>query len=765
MACTRTFRRSARLHLPLLGAVLLLAVASTDAAAQAPFTVENVLSPGYPLDLTSAKRADRIAWIEYERGLRNVYTAAAPDFTPVRLTAFMDDDGVDLSGTQISDDGAVVAFVRGHAANGDGWVANPSSDPRGAERAVWAVGTRGGKPWRVVEANSFSLSPDGRWVVYSRGGQIYRAAVNPGAGETVGPADPAPLFRAYGNNSSPEWSPDGSRIAFVSDRGGHSFIGVYDVRSPHITYLAPSVDRDGNPTWSPDGTRIAFTRRPGDAFGAWADRGGDQAGGGRGRQGGPPDGRQGAPPGGRRAGPPPGGQGGPPGAGRGALPWPDGVISGRLADGSPLAIWVADAVTGRGEQVWSTGPTDSTWTGIRNITWVSDRIVFPQEITNWPHWYSLPADGSGDEPVLLTPGDGEVETTAFSKDGRFLYYSANMGDIDRRDVFRVPVGGGRPTQVTKGDGVESYPAPLASGEQVALFYADAKRPQSVALVRAGGGDARPITTLPPRFPLDEHVVPQNVMITAEDGLEFHNQLFLPPDLRPGQKRPALIFIHGGSRRQMMLGYHNRHFYHMAYGINQYFANKGYIVLSVNYRSGIGYGREFRTAPDVGRRGNAEYLDIIAAGRYLQSRPDVDSSRVALWGLSYGGVLTAQGLARNSDVFKAGVDIAGVHLWGNSIDPESTSYLSSAISAVDKWTSPVLLIHADDDRNVEFAQTVGLVMALRANSVPHELIVFPDDVHDFLIHERWLISFNAADDFFQRVLINKEPVRVEAGGGG
>src|SRR5690606_11788198 len=151
-----------------------------------------------------------------------------------------------------------------------------------------------------------------------------------------------------------------------------------------------------------------------------------------------------------------------------------------------------------------------------------------------------------------------------------------------------------------------------------------------------GGEPRVITTLPADFPADAHVIPENVVLTAADGVAFHNQLFLPPGLRQGERRPALIFTHGGPRRQMLLGYHYMHFYHMAYGINQYFANKGYIVLSVNYRSGIGYGREFRMARNVGRNGNAEYQDVLAAGRYLQGRADVDPAKIGLWGLSYGG---------------------------------------------------------------------------------------------------------------------------------
>jgi dipeptidyl-peptidase 4 len=123
--------------------------------------------------------------------------------------------------------------------------------------------------------------------------------------------------------------------------------------------------------------------------------------------------------------------------------------------------------------------------------------------------------------------------------------------------------------------------------------------------------------------------------------------------------------------------------------------------------------------------------------------------VAIWGLSYGGVLTAQALARNSDLFAAGIDLAGVHLWGSSLDPESTSFQSSVIGAIDGWRSPVLLQHGDDDRNVSFTQTTGLVQMLRARNVDYELIVFPDDVHDSLVHSRWIYIFDRMDAFLKK----------------
>lgn len=713
-------RRLARPALTLLAALALLATVSTPAAAQAGFSIPDILSPGFPYSLVSADAVDRIAWIENERGMRNVYAADAPGFEPVRLTDFLEDDGIDLQDLQISRDGEIVTFLRGHAPNGEGWIANPSSDPRGAERAVWAMSTRGGSPWRVVEATSYTLSADGRWVAFERDGQVHRAPV--GSGLAPGSESSQPFFTAYGDNEGPVWSPDGERIAYVSERDDHSFIGVFDARSPAITYLAPGVDHDTSPAWSPDGTRVAFIRTPGDPFGAHADLGDAD-----------PD------------------------------SLPAGLVEATFAGGHHLEIWIADASTGEGFRLWSSPPADEEGFGdIDEIHWKGDHIVFEAEPGNWRHWYSISIDDPRPEPIELTPGEGFVMQHAFSKDGRTLFYSSNHTDIDRRDLWRVSVSGDDRTQLTEGDAIETFPVALASGDRLATLYADARRPQSVAVLPADGGDARIITSLPARYPLGAHVEPENITLTAEDGLEFNNQLFLPPDLQPGERRPALIFIHGGSRRQMLLGYHHRHFYHTAYAMNQYWANQGYVVLSVNYRTGIGYGKEFRESPGRGGEGNTEYRDILAAGLYLQGRDDVDPERVGLWGLSYGGILTAQGLARNSDVFAAGVDIAGVHLWGDSLDPESVSYRSSAISEIENWTSPVLLIHGDDDRNVEFSQTVGLVQALRAHDVEHELIVYPDDVHSFLLFHRWVEAFEASDDFLRRKLWNRD-VATDGGG--
>ena len=249
------------------------------------------------------------------------------------------------------------------------------------------------------------------------------------------------------------------------------------------------------------------------------------------------------------------------------------------------------------------------------------------------------------------------------------------------------------------------------------------------------------------------------MFSAADGIPIHGQLFLPKGLRPGggERRPAVIFFHGGSRRQMLLGWHYMYYYRNAYALNQYLASRGYVVLSVNYRSGIGYGLDFREAPHYGASGGSEYNDVQGAGVYLRSRNDVDPARIGAWGGSYGGYLTAMALARGSDLFRAGVDFHGVHNWATELgippgEPDyRVAFESSPLYFVDSWRSPVLLIQGDDDPDVQFNQTVMLKDALRRRKVDVEEMVLPDEGHDFLLHADWLRAYKAAVDFFQRRL--------------
>jgi dipeptidyl aminopeptidase/acylaminoacyl peptidase len=699
--------------LPILALVIAPALAP-GAPVKGTFGLEQVLCAPYPSNLVAARSADRIAWVFNSQGALNVWTAAGPDFAPVNLTGYVRDEVFEIPDVEITADGSIVVFVRGSYPNSRGWVTNPKSDPAGVEQAIWAVRTDGGNPWRVCAGGNPALSPDGRSILVVKDDLLCRLPlIDPSASGQA--PEPELLFKAAGRNGNPVWSPDQNRVAFVSNREDHSFVGVYDIPVRRITWLAPSVDRDSDPVWSPDGRSIAFFRRPGAQFNEVIDY----------------------------YNPP--------------LP----------------AIWVADAQTGQGKEIWRPSQAEPKYFTVRNLMWTAkNRILFTAEHDEWNHVFSLPPAG-GVEPADLTPGDGMVENLALSSDGGTLFYSSNQADIHGRQIFKVAAAegsGARPVDLTKAPAISCYPAALASGKEVVFLESTAKQPLAVARIPAAGGKIQVIAprALPDEFPLNDLVTPELVIVKAPDGLEIPCQLFLPRGAKPGDRRPGIVYTHGGPVRQMLLGWHYMEFYAEAYGINQYFANHGYVVISINYRSGIGYGRRFRMPPDAGRRGASEYQDLVAGARYLQSRPEVDPERVGLWGLSYGGYLTAMGLARNSDIFKAGVDMAGVHDWssrsreprpgsapGPSAEDRKVAFDSSPVASVNTWTSPVLFIHGDDDRNVSFSQTVDLVQKLRAKSNVHvELLVRPDEPHEFKLYRNRMDAYNATFEFLDRFLGRK-----------
>jgi dipeptidyl aminopeptidase/acylaminoacyl peptidase len=360
-------------------------------------------------------------------------------------------------------------------------------------------------------------------------------------------------------------------------------------------------------------------------------------------------------------------------------------------------------------------------------------------------------------------------------DKKSVIFSSNQEDVDRRHLWRVSVAGGSPQQaITKGETMEWSPVVTADGKHILCLGSTAIVPAMPYQLTANGREMIAKQALG-EFPSSSLVTPKQVIFKSEDGLTLHGQLFLP---RSGAgKAPGLVFMHGGPIRQMMLGFHYMDYYHNAYAMNEYLASRGYAVLSVNYRLGVMYGRAFREPPNTVWRGAAEYKDVVAAGRYLQALPEVDGDKIGLWGGSYGGFLTAMGLAKNSDLFKAGVDFHGVHDWSVFLterpyfgsvatkppDEDAAVKLaweSSPDAYVSTWKSPVLLIHGDDDRNVPFSQTVDLVQRLRAQHVPFEQLIIPDEIHGFLMWKSWVRAYGATADFFDRTL--KQGERIATG---
>ena len=475
----------------------------TQLSAAKGFTIEQALNFPYPEEtsIVAAPNADRIAWVENKHGVRNIVVAEAPQWKLQKLTNYTKDDGQTLIDLSFSSDGSMIVYTRGGAKNQQGQSPNPDGDPAGAKQAVWIISWSGGAPRKVDMGSAPKFSPDSSstagWVGYLKDGTIWLAPTGGGTAIEV---------FAQGVNTDLEWSPSGKQIAFVSNRSGHSLIPIYDVDKKDIHYIAPTVDRDSYPLWSPDGRYIAFIR----STISFGERGSSLTG-------------------------------------------PDRP--------TPWSIMIHDTTQGNVHETWHSGQeaNDSlpNLPGNTLLSWGEGNvIIFSSEQEGWQHLYSVSI--AGGVPKLLTPGNCEYDYMAYSADRKTILYSSNCEDIDRRHLWQVSVTGGKPQSVTSGTGLEWWPVPTSSGNWIAFLGSDAQHPAAPFIKtweksQPIAEKAHALTQLPSDFPVSQLVTPKQVVFKATDGLDIHGQLFLPSNLKQGEKHPAIVHMHGGPLRQLLLG--------------------------------------------------------------------------------------------------------------------------------------------------------------------------------------------------------------------
>jgi len=677
-------------------------------AASQSITIEDLLSAPFPYGLMASPKGEQVAWIANHLGARNIYLGqdgGDGKFAVRALTRQEGDNGIELAGLQWSHDASKLIFSRGGSLEGGGPV-NPSSAASGpTAMEIASVRLDSGQIRSFGPGSNAVPSPVNDDVAFVRGGQIWM-------GNLARADAAAQLIQDAGAASELSWSPDGKRLGFISNRKDYSVVGVIDIASRKIQWLAPGVDRDMSLRWSRDSKRLAWVRYPSLAESFWT----------------------------------------------------DAFFAKRK--GEPWSVWVGDVATGAGSKVWTAdagaGSVFQPLEGSTSLLWTADnRLVFPWESTGWLRLYSVDLSQKGARPIALSQDGAEVFAMALDPAGRDVVYSSNADDDDRRHLWRVSVKGGKPQRATQGEGIEDFPVLTQKGALFAM-HGTARNPMAPALVQADGS----LETLPGSgealaFPSDRLVVPQRVVFKSPDGLSVHGQLFQPSG-KKNAKQPAVLFFHGGPQRQMLLGWHPMGAYTHMYAMNQFLASKGYVVLSVNFRGGTGYGLNFREPDEFAAGGGSEARDIAGAVAYLKSRGDIDAARIGVYGMSYGGIMTALALARYPNDFAVGVDMAGVHNWksfladltapGASAEVAEVAFQSSAMATIKNWRAPVLIVHGDDDRAVDFAQSVELVRGLRKETnVEPELLVIPNEVHDFILHRSWRRVFNATHEFIARYL--------------
>jgi dipeptidyl aminopeptidase/acylaminoacyl peptidase len=513
-------------------------------------------------------------------------------------------------------------------------------------------------------------------------------------------AKPALFAKGGGSWSQFVWTKSGDLI-FVDDRRGYSFLGRFHPGASQVDWLVTGVDRLAVPVLSPSGDAVAVMRFPGLKHSTTPDQ----------------------------------------------------------TESEPFSIDLVDLASGSVRTLWRTrGPAITL--GMDDpegaLRWASnDTLVFYSEDDNWGRLYALGRNGG--TPRGITPAGCEVAESELAGGDVLAIHNCVNRDTRQMSLFDPATAAERP--LPQAD-------PVLAGARAAAGYAAivGADPNHAALVRildlktgrsklsetyADYGYRNPLTSAPPA----------EVHLTSLDGLPFTGQLFTPSTPGP---HPALVYVHGGPERQMFPAFHYMGYYSSDYAANRRLAEQGYEVLAINYRSGIGYGRAFRDAPGRAWRSASEYQDVLAAGRWLAAQPGVNPNAIGIWGGSYGGLLTGQALARNSDLFKAGVAIHGVYDWSwpspvkGHLNPSvffgvdekdrDQARAASPMGHLDTWRSPVLLIHGDADMNVDVVETVDLAQRLRERGVEVRTLILPGEAHDFIRHADWQKVWRAIDGY-------------------
>lgn len=684
--------------------LLLLFSFVTGLARSQSFTMEQVGKFSFPSELTSSPTGEKIAWAMNEQGKRNIYFAEGPSFEPEKLTQFNEDDGQEISSLQFTPDGEWLVFVRGgdHGGGNASSTVNAQNLPKFPKVEILAINLASGMIEEIAQGDDFSLGLNAD-ILFLKGGQVWIANAN-------NVEAPKQLFEVKGNVTYAQYSPDGTKVAFVSNRSSHSLIGIFQNDTTEIQWISPSFHRDALPIWSLDGNQLAFIRLQG---------------------------------------------------GNGAE-YP--VLEQRH---TPWEIWLANAETGEAKKIRKAPETLRGSFAYPFFSFSSDgNLVFQSYEDGWQHLYSL--DINSGDTKLLTPGNYMVEQIKINADKSKLIFSANTGsepeDLDRRHIGTVDIKSKKLKWETSGAGIEAYPVWIGNEGKQAFFSATAKRSHLIAVKDGKKTKLLQESIIPSDFPQASLVVPKQVKFTAPDGTTVFGQLFEKED--GVAKKPGVIFAHGGPQRQMLLGWSYMDYYSNTYSVNQYLAELGFVVLSVNYRLGIGYGYEFHRPAFGYYQGAVEYQDIKAGGEYLAALPQVNSDKIGIYGGSYGGYLTALALARDSDLFKVGVDIHGVHDLDGRYDLPETyevapdldkakkiAWESSPMADLKTWTSPVLFIHADDDRNVGVSQTADLIRRFEEMGKPYESILIPGDTHHWMKWSNMIKVDQATAEFLKKHLMN------------
>ncbi|HXF95234.1 MAG TPA: prolyl oligopeptidase family serine peptidase [Gemmatimonadales bacterium] len=397
--------------------------------------------------------------------------------------------------------------------------------------------------------------------------------------------------------------------------------------------------------------------------------------------------------------------------------------------------------------------------------WLKDgeTVYYGSEETGYAHLYTVPA--SGGPPRALTGGDWEVLGAELSPDGRTFYLHTNEGDWGQVHFWALDVRSGEKTRLTSAEGRQDVVV-SPDGRLLAVLHSTADHPPELYLQRnAPRAPMRQITeSTTPEFRSFAWTKPEIVMIPARDGISVPARIYRPMGVP--SNGAGVIFVHGAGYLQNVHRWWSS--YYREYLFHHLLASRGYTVLDLDYRGSAGHGRAWRTAI-YRHMGSKDLTDQVDAARWLVRELGLDSTRIGIYGGSYGGFITLMAMFTEPGVFAAGAALRPVTDWAHYNHPYTARILNEpqADSAAYRRSSPIyfaeglrgrlLICHGMVDDNVHFHDTVRLVQRLiELGKENWEVAIYPVEPHGFRRNDSWTDEYRRILKLFDET-IGSRPV--------
>jgi dipeptidyl aminopeptidase/acylaminoacyl peptidase len=412
---------------------------------------------------------------------------------------------------------------------------------------------------------------------------------------------------------------------------------------------------------------------------------------------------------------------------------------------------------------------DSAWIEGGNVAcrWSADgsSLLFTSERDGWNHLYGLRTDST--DLHQLTAGSWEIQWFGVHPAGGSVFLTANKGDHAQWQLYRLNTGGGEPERLTSLSGTYESPVMSKNGRVVICSYSDLGVPAELYAIE-GTTERRLTYSVPKEFQTVEWVIPDIVRFTARDGATIPALLYKPKERDPDRKYPCVVFVHGAGYLQNV--YRGWSYYFREFMFHTYLVQKGYVVFEVDYRGSAGYGRKFRTDVHM-HLGGRDLQDELDGVEYLKQLGYIDSTRIGMYGGSYGGFLPLMALFTSPETYACAAVLRAVTNWENYYhhnpwytaarlgrpeeNPEAYK-ISSPLTFADSLTKPLLILHGMVDDNVFFQDAAQLVDKLQKSGKQFDLMVYPTESHSFTGPESWYDEYRRIDEFFDRHLLERNP---------